>query len=85
MLDARGGGVDDAGHDDLVGAEVARLHRLLEERDLVDVARVGRLEDDVLGLHVGHDRPERGGVDVVVVRARVVAPAHVVAHLLAQG
>ena len=51
----------------------------------MDVARVGRLEHDVLGVHVGHDRPERGGVDVVVVRARVVAPAHVVAHLLAQG
>merc|ERR1719424_793312 len=82
VLDARGGGVDQAGHDDLVGAEVAALHGLLEEHDLVVVTRVGRLEHDVLGLHVGHDGPQRGSVDVVVVGAGVVAPAHVVAHLL---
>ena len=54
----------------------------LEERPLVGVARVGRLEEHGPGLGLPDEVDDVGQVDVVMVRARVVAPAQVHAQLL---
>ena len=77
MLDIRRLGVDHARHEHLVRAQAAR--RVL--RVLVRVARVARLDEKVLGLEHGDVRPHERRGDVAVVRAGVVAPAHVHAHL----
>mmetsp|Transcript_34791 Transcript_34791/g.76524 ORF Transcript_34791/g.76524 Transcript_34791/m.76524 type:complete len:293 (-) Transcript_34791:3492-4370(-) len=81
MLDACGGRVDHAGHDDLRVVNQAARHRLLKSSDLVPMARIGGLNQNELCVDSRHVRPDGRRGDVVVVRASVVAPADVDPHL----
>mmetsp|Transcript_47484 Transcript_47484/g.146977 ORF Transcript_47484/g.146977 Transcript_47484/m.146977 type:complete len:486 (-) Transcript_47484:26-1483(-) len=73
VLDVAGGGVQHARHQHLALGQLGGL----EDLPLVAVARVAGLDAEVLGLGRQHELHDLGQRHVVVVRARVVAPADV--------
>ena len=78
MLHVIGRGVDHAGKQQLV---VGQLD-LLPNRPLVGVARIGGLQRNALDLCAENDADDLAEIDVVGVRALVIAPADVHANLV---
>ena len=80
VLDEVGERVDHARDQDLVVVQNAAFEAAI----LVRVARVGEREHEAADLRLPDDRQDVGERHVLVVRALVVAPAHVHAHALAR-
>src|SRR5262245_7396203 len=78
MLDVIGQGIDDAGDQRLAVGNADAFPHL----PFMGVARIGGLEIDEAGIGLEHGIDDVLELDVVVVRAGIVAPAQVQPHLL---
>ncbi len=71
MLDIVGRGIDHARQQQLVVGQCD----ILPDRPLMRVTRIGCFERDALRPHAKHDLDDLGEIDVVRVRALIIAPA----------
>jgi hypothetical protein len=76
VLDEVGGGIDHAGDNDLVLGQ-----QVVEVAVLVRVARIGERQHEAANLGAAQERDDLLQLDIEVVRAFVIAPAHVQPHL----